>query len=141
MDGPFQTRRSRKRLGINITPLVDVMFILIIFFTVSSTFRSHLGVDVVLPRSSTAMEEAQGTHELAVNAAGDFYWNGRRVDAAALDAELNALLQRDPEAAIVLRGDEAAPFQAVVAAMDAARQAGAVHLVIPTQIKEAAGTP
>lgn len=139
MDGPFKTRRARRRLGINITPLVDVMFILIIFFTVSSTFRSHLGVDVMLPRAATGVEEGPGNYEITVDASGNLFWGGQRVDATTLHAALQAVLQREPEATLVLRGDEAAPFQAVVTAMDIARQAGGGRLIIPTRFQNDPG--
>ncbi|HNT87353.1 MAG TPA: biopolymer transporter ExbD [Candidatus Hydrogenedentes bacterium] len=133
MDGPFQSRRVRRRPGINITPLIDVMFILIIFFTVSSTFRSHIGLDILLPRAVTGVEQEHALYEIVVDGSGAIFWEGRPVDTASLRAMLRELLAREPDATIILQGDEAAPFQAIITAMDAAREAGGVRLILPTR--------
>ena len=73
MDGAFGARKSRKKPAINITPLIDVMFLLIIFFMVSSTFREQLGIDISLPLAETATEQERSPYEIAVRADGTLY--------------------------------------------------------------------
>jgi biopolymer transport protein ExbD len=120
---------------INITSLVDVMFILLLFLMVSTTFRQQLGVDITLPKAATAAELETEAHEIAVTAAGQIYFGDEPVDEAGLRARVEGLLHIEPEATLVLRADESAAFGPVLAAIDVAREAGGNRLVIPTRPK------
>lgn len=133
MDGAFGARKHRRPV-INITPLIDVMFLLLIFFMVSSTFREQLGIDVTLPRagSGEVLEERQ-RHEVTVKASGDIYFGQRRVTDAELKEALAALVAEDPEVEITLRADADAKVQRWVTVIDLAREAGGGRLIIPTQ--------
>ena len=71
MSGPFGTNPPRRRPLINITPLIDVMFLLLIFFMVSSTFRSEFGIDVALPTAQTAAAQERGKRVLVPATPGD----------------------------------------------------------------------
>lgn len=133
MDGAFGAKRHR-RPTINITPLIDVLFLLLIFFMVSSTFREHLGIDVALPRAGTgAPLEEKPPHEVSVKASGEVYLGQRLVSDEELREALAALVKEDPDVEITLRADEDAPFQRFITVIDAARQAGGAKLIIPTQ--------
>ena len=128
----FDMRRRRRRPHINITPLIDVMFLLLIFFMVSSTFREHFGIDVTLPSAVTATEQDVSSHEITVTEAGDFFFGQQRVDEHGLRAAIVALLEDQPAAQLVLRADENADFGRVLRAIDIARDVGGSQLVIPT---------
>jgi biopolymer transport protein ExbD len=136
MDGPFGGRSQRRRPNINIAPLIDVMFLLLIFFMVSSTFREHIGVDVKLPESETATEQEEGDRRIFVKQEGVYSLGDEDLDGDGLRGKLAEIISEDPEAVLVIDGDRAASFQAVVRAMDIARDAGGRKLVIST---EAAG--
>lgn len=139
MEGPFGIRR-RNRPAINITPLIDVMFLLLIFFMVSSTFREYLGIDIALPRAATATEHAKTPWEISVKADGTVYFAGRPATRRELRAELAALLEDDPEASLVLRADEGTPFQDVITVIDIVRDVGGARLIIPTRTTAEAET-
>ncbi|MBI4557556.1 MAG: biopolymer transporter ExbD [Candidatus Hydrogenedentes bacterium] len=133
MTSAFNARRHRRRPTINITSLIDVMFLLLIFFMISSTFREHLGIDVSLPEAATAANQEMTSHEITITREGEFFFGEKLVDEAGLREAIAALLKSDPEAALVLRADQAADFGWVVRAIDIARQVGGAKLIIPTR--------
>ena len=139
MDDAFGRRRARRRPSINITPLIDVMLLLLIFVMVSSTFRQHLGVDITLPKAATAEGQDVEPHEIGVRADGTLLWAGEDVTPEALRAALDALIAESPEALVTLRADEQAPFQDVLTAIDITRSAGGARLIIPTREGPPAG--
>lgn len=125
--------RERKRLVINITSLIDILFLLIIFFVVTSTFLEQPGMRLDLPTAESA--EAQAVDELVIDldAAGRMQLAGRRVAAAELRAALAAeLAGQESGRVLVIRADRAVEHGLVVEVMDAARRAGVQDLVIAT---------
>lgn len=133
MSGPFNARRARRRPAVNITSLIDVMFLLLIFFMVSSTFRERIGIDITLPAAQSAAAQDIEPHEIVVDAEGGFYFGEQKVDRAGLEAGLRDLLAEDPEALLVIRGDDAAGWGKGIEAIDIARSAGGKKLVILTK--------
>jgi biopolymer transport protein ExbD len=133
MGGAFGLRRPRRRPFINITSLVDVMFILLLFLMVSTTFRHPLGIEISVPEARTASEQNVDSHEIAVTREGRYFFGDRPVDEAGLREALATLLQANPKASLVLRADEGAEFGHVVRAIDIARELGGTQLVIPTR--------
>ena len=133
MEGAFNIRRRRRRPIINITALIDVMLILLIFLMVTSTFREHLGIDITLPEADTATDQQLTLHEIIVDESGTFYFGQQRVSEQGLRASLAGLLDADPEATVVLRADERADFGMVLRVIDIARDIGGNRLIIPTQ--------
>ena len=133
MSGAFNTKRPRRRPAINITSLIDVMFLLLIFFMVSSTFREQFGIDVTLPEAETAERQEFEPHELVVARDGQFHLGRQVVNEDQLRAALLEILRDDPDAKIVLRADEGADFGSVLAAIDIARAAGGKQLILPTR--------
>ncbi len=133
MNSAFGMSRRKRRPTINITSLIDVIFLLLIFFMVSSTFREHVGIDVALPEAETTDVQEMATHEIVVTEAGDFYFGQQKVDEAALRDAIASLLKAEPEATLVLRADENADFGKAVRAIDIARSVGGTRLIIPTR--------
>ncbi len=142
MSGCFNARRHRRRPSINITSLIDVMFLLLIFFMVSSTFRHHFGVDITLPEAETASDKEAGSHEITVNAKGEYFFGQEQVDEEGLRRVITETLRDAPETTLVLRADDAANFGKVLRAIDIARATGGSKLIIPTRFlpeEEASG--
>lgn len=133
MTAPFNARRHKRKPHINITSLIDVMFLLLIFFMLTSTFRQQLGVDISLPEAETASETEVEFHEIAVSEDGAFYFGSRGVDDAGLREAVRTLMEENPEAKIVLRADANADFGRVIRAIDIARGVGGTQLIIPTK--------
>ncbi len=131
--GPFHSRRARRRPTINITSLIDVMFLLLIFLLVSSTFHEYYGIDITLPEAETAADHEGTSQEILVTREGHYYFGEQWVDEAGLRQALVQLLQKEPEADVVLRADTDAEFGKVIRAIDIARDAGTTRLIIPTR--------
>lgn len=136
MPGAFNQRRSRRRPTINITSLIDVMFLLIIFFTVSSTFRQDFGIEIDLPEAATAEKTDTPQYAIRVTEKGETYFGDTVVSRDELRAKLHDLFQKDAEAKVVLEADKSADFGQVMAVIDTARQVGGERLIIPTELAE-----
>lgn len=109
------------------------MFLLLIFFMVTSTFRHRFGVDITLPEAETATDQQADTHEITVTAEGEYYFGQERVDEEGLRRAIADTLGKKDDATLVLRADDAADFGKVVRAIDIARATGGSRLVIPTK--------
>ena len=138
MNGAFNTNRAKRRPTINITSLIDVMFLLLIFFMVSSTFKEELGIDISLPEAESATSQEVSSHDISVDRDGNYYFGQQKVDERGLRELLTALLEEDPDAQLVLRADKSASFGRVARVLDIARAVGGKRLVIPTEFLEPA---
>jgi biopolymer transport protein ExbD len=113
---------------INMTPLVDVMLVLLIIFMLTVPVLTH-AVKVDLPQAQSAANDIKPeTVTLAVTADGTVYWNEDVVDAAALDARLAAAAARSPQPEVHIRGDRQVAYEHVMKAMAAAQRAGVQKL-------------
>ena len=121
---------------VNITPLIDVVFLLLIFFMVSTTFERESEIEVTLPEAAIdAPVEEEFVIEVTINAQGTYFVNGQRVINTQTSTLKQAMLKvaegrQDPP--IIVSADANATHQAVVRVMDAARQLGFVHLSFAT---------
>ena len=136
MSGAFNSPRHKRKPSINITPLIDVMFLLLIFFMVSSTFKEYYGVDIELPEAESAQTQEEDSHEIVVDSEGAYYFQGEAVDEEELRAALTTLIESEPGATIVLRADRNADFGPVLRVIDIADSVGGGKLVIPTDLLE-----
>ena len=109
---------------INMTPLVDVMLVLLIIFIITVPVMKH-SVEIDLPRASSQPQDAKPqTVRLAVDAQGAYYWNERRVADKDVAALLQAEAGKTPQPELHIRGDKAVRYEKVAQAMAAAQQAG-----------------
>lgn len=134
----MQFKRQRtEEISVNLTPLIDVVFLLLIFFMVSTTFTKETHLKIDLPKASTEeAQEAPLVIDISITADGQYAVNGKTLVNGQLDTLKRAIRQeaRDKESLpVVLTADAQSPHQAVVTAMDAAGQLGFVHLSITTR--------
>jgi len=109
---------------INMTPLVDVMLVLLIIFIITIPVMKH-SVNVDLPRATNQPENAKPeTVRLSVDADGAYYWNEARIQDSELDARLRENAAREPQPELHIRGDKAVRYERVAMAMAAAQRAG-----------------
>ena len=130
-------RKPREAVDINLAPLTDVVFILLLFFVVTTTFTRETQLKVDLPEavSGTPPEMVQTTLEVLVGADGSFALNGKSLsknDLATLMEALRTESAGDQSLPVMLSADANAPHQAVVTAMDAASKLGFPQLRITT---------
>ncbi len=130
-------RLHREEVGINLTPLIDVVFLLLIFFMVSTTFTRETQLSIDLPEASgSARETSEQQVEILVDEAGNYRVNGQGlVDnrMRTLQAAIYKISAGDTTLPMVITADADAAHQYVVRAMDAAGQMGFVHLSITTR--------
>lgn len=125
---------------VNLTPLIDVVFLLLIFFMVSTTFDRHAKLKVSLPEAATKTTQQQNDPlVLSIDAKGNYFLNERQIVNQQLDTLKQAILKTLNEknlnikdVSLVLRADANTPHQSVVRAMDAASQIGLTKLSIAT---------
>ena len=130
-------RKIREELPINITPLIDVVFLLLIFFMVTTTFTQETRLMVNLPEADAAPSEALPDQvEITVSRNGTYTINGRPLvnsEIATLMQGLELATQSDRSVPILLIADAEATHQSVVTAMDGIGQLGFTRLSIATQ--------
>ncbi|WP_435532766.1 ExbD/TolR family protein [Vibrio stylophorae] len=112
------------------TPMLDVVFIMLIFFIVSTTFVRESGLDVERPDATQASEQPSQSIQIALAANGDIYVDRQHVDIRELRGILTRLLSQQPNASVLVQGDEAVAHGRVVAVMDEAKAAGAAHIAV-----------
>lgn len=131
----LQTRQDDEP-EINLTSLIDVVFLLLIFFMVSATFERQALLQVELPEAATSeTQQIPEVTELIITADGDFYLNDRELADTERDTirlALTEAFEENPEATLVIRADGGAPHRLVVRAMDAAAAEGIERLSIAT---------
>ncbi len=129
-------RQQREELELNLTPLIDVVFLLLIFFMVSTTFQKESAISLQLPRAAEQSNEVKTESiEVVINAAGRFYVNDQELvksDAESLQTALHKLIDGNRDIPLTIRADAQTPHQAVVTAMDAAGQLGMLRMSIAT---------
>jgi biopolymer transport protein ExbD len=130
-------RQTKAQLEINLTPLIDVVFLLLIFFMVTTTFTKETRLTVDLPEAQGVAQEQQKEQlEVTISADGRFAVNGKALvnsDPATLKSALVQMTNGDNSMPLVITADAVTPHQAVVTAMDVAGQLGILHLSITTQ--------
>ncbi len=130
------SRTPTEELELNLTPLIDVVFLLLIFFMVSTTFQKESEISLQLPKATDAETATPSERiEIVINAAGRYFIGDQEVVKSDLVSLQNALFkvsngQRDIP--LTIRADAQVPHQAVVTAMDAAGQLGMLKITIAT---------
>ena len=126
----------REEPEISLTPLIDIVFLLLIFFMVTTTFRKESEFDVTLPEASRMPAESEAPLVVAIDAGGRYALNDRALAGTGrddLEAALGAALGDGPEGPVlVIRADAQAPHQAVVRVLDAAGRLGLERIAIAT---------
>jgi biopolymer transport protein ExbD len=110
--------------GIDLTPMLDVIFIMLIFFIVTTSFIREAGIEINRPSAETAQRENRSNILIAVSPQGEVWIDRQRVDIRSLRAAVQTLRADSPEAAVVVQADQDARAGLVVEVMDQARLAG-----------------
>ena len=130
-------RQRADEVNVNLTPLIDVVFLLLIFFMVSTSFTKETHLTIDLPEASGEALAAQpGQIEILISESGGYTINSQQLVDERLGTLKSAIRQisaGDTSLPMVITADAQSPHQAVVRAMDAAGQMGFVHLSITTR--------
>lgn len=115
---------------INMTPMLDVVFILLIFFIVTASFVKESGIEVNRPEAATAVKKERANVLVAISDKGDIWINKRRIDVRAVQANIERLKAENPQASVVIQADKKATTDVLIKVMDSARAAGVFDVSI-----------
>jgi len=130
-------RRKREDVEVNLTPLIDVVFLLLIFFMVSTTFTKETRIAITLPQATgDAAQIVDKQIEITITRSGEFAVNEVALvndKLTTLKRAIEKISEGDTSIPLIISADSATPHQSVVTAMDAAGQLGFIHLSITTR--------
>jgi biopolymer transport protein ExbD len=129
----LQTASEDDENEINITPMLDVVFIMLIFFIVTASFVKESGIDVNRPDAQTAERQDRANILIAISENNEIWIDGREVDPRAVRANIERLRAENPEGSVVIQADRQSVTEKLVEVMDAARQAGVFNVSIAAQ--------
>jgi len=134
----FRSKESQQQLELNLTPLIDVVFLLLIFFMVSTTFDKQSQLKIQLPEAVTNHQSNEKDKKLVVTigAQGEYFINDKNLlnqSYKTLKIALEQASKGNKDLPVIIRADAKAPYQSVVRVMDVASQLGLNRLVFPAK--------
>lgn len=128
------SRRRRSQAeedtGIDLTPMLDVVFIMLIFFIVTTSFVKESGIEVSRPSASTAKKKERASILIAISSAGEVWIDKRKVDVRSVRANVERLHAESPEGSVVIQADDSSKTGTLVKVMDQIRSAGVTNISI-----------
>ena len=125
-----QRNREQEESEVNLTPMLDVVFIMLIFFIVTASFVKESGIDVNRPDASTATVKERGNILVAITEGNQIWIDRRQVDVRSVRANIERMHAENPQGAVVIQADKNSKNGLLVQVMDAARQAGVFNVSI-----------
>ncbi len=132
-------RRSRRgkvqqveEAEVNLTPMLDVVFIMLIFFIVTTSFVTETGIDISRPAASSAQAQTGNNVLVAINKDGEIWMNKQRFTLASIGTEVAKTQAKLPNSKVVLQADKDAPTGRLIAVMDKLRLAGVEQMAVAT---------
>jgi biopolymer transport protein ExbD len=120
---------------IDLTPMLDVVFIMLIFFIVTASFIKEAGVEVNRPEASTSDPKENVNILVAITATNEIWMDNRRIDVRAVRANIERLHAENPKGAVVIQADNESNTETVAGVLDAAREAGVYDVSLATDPK------
>lgn len=118
---------------IDMTPMLDIVFIMLIFFIVTASFLKEAGIEINRPDASTAVKADKANIMIAVSAKNEVWMEKRRVDVRAVRANVERLRAENPEGSVVVQADKEAKAGIVMEVVDAVRKANVSDYVVSTR--------
>jgi biopolymer transport protein ExbD len=123
-------RRNEEEAAIDMTPMLDVVFIMLIFFIVSTSFVKESGIDINRPNAATAETKERAHIMVAISEVNEIFIDKRKVDIRSVRANVERLRMESPEGAVVVQADTASKTGLLVQVMDQIRLAGIQNISI-----------
>ena len=127
--------RQEEDADIDITPMLDIVFIMLIFFIVTATFVKESGIDVTRPDAETAVKQSRVAILIAIRDNNEVWINRRQVDLASVRANVEKLHAENPQGGAVIQADREAETGVLVEIMDQVRLAGVGAISIAAEEK------
>ncbi len=129
-------RKNRSILPLDLVPLIDIVFLLLIFFMLTATFTIQSGIKVKLPKVASSREEMEKRLSIYLTADNVLYLNQEKVELADLEVKLQSLAAGERKSTLIIKADEDARHGMVVKIMDMAMTAGIEKLMVAAEEKE-----
>lgn len=129
-------RKAEEEAGIDMTPMLDIVFIMLIFFIVTTSFVKESGIDVNRPSAATATKKERANILIGINEAGEIWIQKRRVDVRSVRANIEKLQAENPEGSVVIQSDKASKTGVLIQVMDQVRLAGVTAVSIAAKPQE-----
>lgn len=126
--GKLQTEEEES--AIDLTPMLDVVFIMLIFFIVTASFVKEAGIDVNKPAATTAVMKERANILVAIDSRNQIWIDKRQVDPRSVRANIERLHAENPQGTVVIQADKDSKNERLVQVMDAAREAGVYNVAI-----------
>lgn len=123
-------KSDEEDVEINMTPMLDVVFILLIFFIVTTSFVRESGIDINRPDADSATSLSQKAIVVAISNNNQIWIDKRQVDKRAVRRNIERLLSESPESALIIQADKAAQTGLLISVLDQAKLAGAVNIAV-----------
>ena len=132
----MRRRRSRQdeEDQVNLTPMLDVVFIMLIFFIVTASFVKEAGIDISRPPAATAERKERGNILIAITENDQIWIDRRQVDVRALRANIERLHAENPQGSVVIQADKGSKNGLLVQGMDASRLAGVSSVSLAAEV-------
>ena len=124
------TNRTAEESNVDITPMLDVVFIMLIFFIVTATFVKESGIDVDKPEAATAVVQEKANILVAIDAEDRVWINRREVDIRSVRSIIERLHAENPKGTVVIQADRDSRNEVLVQVMDASRRAGVYGIAL-----------
>jgi biopolymer transport protein ExbD len=136
--GGFNDNKHQAPMAdINVTPMVDVMLVLLVIFIITAPLFTH-AVKLDLPNAQSApAPEKPETISLSINGEGRIFWNNEAIEQKDLDAKLATVAQKKPQPELQLRADKSTRYEVIAQVMAAAQTNGLTKMGFVTEAKEA----
>ncbi|MBE92730.1 MAG: biopolymer transporter ExbD [Idiomarina sp.] len=128
----FANLIEEEESAIDMTPMLDVVFIMLIFFIVTASFVKEAGIDVNRPDAATAVQKDRANILIAISENNEIWIDKRQVDVRAVQANIERLYAENPQGSVVIQADEESNTRVLIKVMDAARAAGVYDVSVAT---------
>ncbi|MBU2883486.1 biopolymer transporter ExbD [Psychrosphaera sp. B3R10] len=130
-----QRFREDDDAAIDMTPMLDIVFIMLIFFIVTTSFVKEAGIEVVKPKAAASKPNSKGNIFIAIKANGEVWMDKRLVDIERVAANIERMLAEQPTESIIVQADKESKHGVVVKVMDAIKSAGELKIIIAAEKK------
>ena len=124
------TSSEQEDAELNMTPMIDIVFIMLIFFIVTTSFVKETGIEVARPSADTAERKENASILIGVRDNNEIWMDNRQIEKDAIRSNVERMLAKNPEAGVVVVADKSASSGTLVQAIDQARQAGATGVSV-----------
>lgn len=129
------TEQETTAASVNLTPLIDMVFILLIFFLVTASFTKESGIDVDRPTAQTTVRQEQASLIISITREGEIWIDNKQVDIRSIRAHIEQLHAQNPEGTVIIMADKNALTGTTVAVLDQVRLSGVNNVAIAASKK------